>query len=47
MNNLTNKIRELYMNDARMKRFGRIAATWIGAALLLTALALVLRGLNG
>jgi len=29
-----------------MKRFTRIAATWIGAALLLAALALLMRWLN-
>ena len=35
------------MKEAERKRIGKIAVTWIGAILLLTALALVMRWLNG
>lgn len=35
------------MQNQGLKRLARIAAAWIGAALLLTALALVMRWLNG
>lgn len=35
------------MKETERKRIGKIVATWIGAILLLAALALVMRWLNG
>ncbi|CAM4106810.1 hypothetical protein BOTU111922_23280 [Bordetella tumulicola] len=35
------------MKEAERKRIGKIVVTWISAILLLTALALVMRWLNG